>query len=74
MGIRKTDDHHMVEIQRLRTELESMELEVKQLHESRNKLHLSQRQNERLVSSLQEAKVQIEGIVFLPITVGGHPK
>ncbi|MDX1411521.1 MAG: proteasome ATPase [Nitrospirales bacterium] len=61
MGIRKTDDH-MLEIQRLRTELESMELEVKQLHESRNKLHLSQRQNERLVTSLQEAKAQIEAL------------
>jgi proteasome-associated ATPase len=61
MGIRKSDDHAR-EIQRLQTELESMELEVKQLHESRSKLQLSQRQNERLVSSLQEAKAQIESL------------
>ena len=61
MAIRKTDDHTR-EIQRLRTELETMELELKQLHESRNKLHLSERQNERLVSGLQEAKAQIESL------------
>jgi len=61
MGIRKTDDHTH-EIQRLRRELENVELELKQLHESRNKLHLSEQQNERLVSSLQEAKTQIEAL------------
>jgi len=61
MGIRKTDDHTH-EIQRLRRELENVELELKQLHESRNKLHLSEQQNERLVSSLQEAKIQIEAL------------
>ncbi|MCA9463459.1 MAG: proteasome ATPase [Nitrospira sp.] len=61
MGIRKSDDHTH-EIQRLRTELENVEHELKQLHESRNKLHLSERQNERLVSSLQEAKTHIEAL------------
>lgn len=61
MGIRKTDDH-MREIEKLRTEIESMELEIRQLHESRHKLHLSQRQNEQLVSTLQEAKTQIESL------------
>lgn len=59
MGIRKSDDH-LREIEKLRTEIESMELEMRQLHESRHKLHLSQRQNEQLVSTLQEAKAQIE--------------
>jgi proteasome-associated ATPase len=39
-----------------------MELEMRQLHESRHKLHLSQRQNEQLVSTLQEAKAQIEAL------------
>ncbi len=61
MSIRKSDEHTR-EIQRLRSELETMELELKQLHDSRNKLHLSERQNERLASSLQEAKTQIEAL------------
>lgn len=61
MGIRKTDDH-IREIEKLRTEIESMELEMRQLHESRHKLHISQRQNEQLVSTLQEAKAQIEAL------------
>ncbi|MDR4494461.1 MAG: proteasome ATPase [Nitrospirales bacterium] len=61
MSIRKSDEHTR-EIQRLRSELETMEIELKQLHESRNKLHLSERQNERLVTSLQEAKTQIEAL------------
>ncbi|MEJ2229731.1 MAG: proteasome ATPase [Nitrospirales bacterium] len=61
MGIRKTEDHTR-EIEKLRTELESMELEMRQLHESRHKLHISQRQNEQLVSTLQEAKAQIEAL------------
>ncbi|MGD9850396.1 MAG: proteasome ATPase [Nitrospirales bacterium] len=61
MSIKKADEHTR-EIQRLRSELETMELELKQLHESRNKLHLSERQNERLATSLQEAKTQIEAL------------
>jgi len=61
MGIRKSDDH-LREIEKLRTEIESMEIEMRQLHESRHKLHLSQRQNEQLVTTLQEAKAQIEAL------------
>ena len=61
MGIRKSDEH-IREIEKLRTEIESMELEMRQLHESRHKLHLSQRQNEQLVTTLQEAKAQIEAL------------
>ena len=61
MGIRKSDEH-LREIEKLRTEIESMELEMRQLHESRHKLHLSQRQNEQLVTTLQEAKAQIEAL------------
>ncbi|WP_447963151.1 proteasome ATPase [Nitrospira sp. Ecomares 2.1] len=61
MGIRKSDDH-IREIEKLRTEIESMELEMRQLHESRQKLHLSQQKNEQLVSTLQEAKAQIEAL------------
>ncbi len=61
MGIRKTDDH-IREIEKLRTEIESMELEMRQLHESRQKLSLSQQKNEQLVSTLHEAKAQIEAL------------
>ena len=61
MGIRKADDH-IREIQKLQTELESLEQERKQHHNSRHKLDLTQQQNERLASSLQEAKAQIEAL------------
>lgn len=61
MGIRKTDDH-IHEIEKLRTEIESMELEMRQLHESRQKLNLSQQKNEQLVSTLHEAKAQIDAL------------
>ena len=61
MGMRKTDDPTR-EIQKLRSELESLELERQQHYESRHKLDLTQQKNERLVSSLQEAKTQIESL------------
>ena len=61
MGLKKQDEHTR-EIEKLRTEIESMEMEVRQLHESRHKLQQSQKQNDRLVASLQEAKTQIESL------------
>ena len=61
MGMRKTDDPAR-EIQKLRSELESLELERQQHYESRHQLDQTQRKNERLVSSLQEAKTQIEAL------------
>jgi len=61
MGIRKADDPTL-EIQKLRSELESLELERQQHHESRHQLDQTQQKNERLVSSLQEAKTQIEAL------------
>ncbi len=61
MGIRKTDDYSR-EIQKLQSELESMELEMKQLHDSKHQLQISERKNERLIASLQEAKTQIESL------------
>ena len=61
MGIRKTNDPTH-EIQQLRSELESLEMEKQQHQESRHTLDLTQQKNERLVSSLQEAKTQIEGL------------
>ena len=61
MGIRKADDPTL-EIQKLRSELASLELERQQHHESRHQLDQTQQKNERLVSSLQEAKTQIEAL------------
>jgi len=61
MGIRKADDSTR-EIQQLRSQIESLELEKKQHDESRHKLDVTQQKNERLVSSLQEAKTQIEAL------------
>jgi len=61
MVMRKADDPTH-EIQKLRSELESLELERQQYYESRHKLDLTQQKNERLVSSLQEAKTQIESL------------
>ncbi len=58
MGIRKADDPAR-EIQQLRSRLESLELERQQHHESRHELDQTQQKNERLISSLQEAKTQI---------------
>ena len=61
MGMRKTDDPTR-EIQKLRSQVESLELERQQHHESRHQLDQTQQKNERLVSSLQEAKTQIEAL------------
>ena len=61
MGMRKQDEYTR-EIEKLRVEIESMESEMRQLHDSRSKLYQSQKQNERLAASLQEAKTQIEAL------------
>ena len=61
MGMRKIDDPTR-EIQKLRSQLESLEFERQQHHESRHQLDQTQQKNERLVSSLQEAKTQIEAL------------
>ena len=59
MGLRKHEDYNR-EIEKLRGELQSLENEMRHLYETRMKLQQSQKQNERLTSSLQEAKTQIE--------------
>jgi len=61
MGMRKQDEYTR-EIEKLRVEIESMESEMRQLHDSRSKLYQSQKQNDRLAASLQEAKTQIEAL------------
>ncbi len=59
MGVKKREDDNR-EIEKLRGELQSLESEVRPLYETRVKLQQSQKQNERLTASLQEAKTQIE--------------
>lgn len=59
MGLRKHEDYNR-EIEKLRGELQSLENEMRHLYETRMKLQQSQKQNERLTASLQEAKSQIE--------------
>lgn len=59
MGLRKHEDYNR-EIEKLRGELQSLENEMRHLYETRMKLQQSQKQNERLTASLQEAKTQIE--------------
>ncbi len=59
MGLRKHEDDNR-EIEKLRGELQSLENEMRHMYETRMKLQQSQKQNELLASSLQEAKTQIE--------------
>ena len=61
MGIRKANDPTS-EIEELRSRLESLELERQQHHESRHLFNQTQQKNERLISSLQEAKTQISAL------------
>lgn len=50
------------EIEKLRVQIESMEEEIRRLYQSRYQLDQATRQNEKLVSTLQEAKTQIESL------------
>ncbi len=61
MGLRKNEDH-VREIEKLRGELQYLENEMRVLYDTRLKLQQSQRQNEKLTASLQEAKAQIESL------------
>jgi len=61
MGFRKHEDYNR-EIEKLRSELQSLENETRQLYETRIKLQQSQKQNEKLTATLQEAKAQIESL------------
>lgn len=59
MGLRKSEEYHR-EIDKLRGELQSLEHQMRNLYETRVKLQQSQKQNERLTASLQEAKSHVE--------------
>lgn len=61
MGLRKNEDQ-VREIEKLRGELQYLENEMRVLYDTRLKLQQSQRQNEKLTASLQEAKAQIESL------------
>ncbi len=58
----KKHDEESREIEKLRMQVLSMEEEVRRLQHARFQLDQAHRQNERLTSTLQEAKTQIEAL------------
>lgn len=54
------NDEHVREVEKLRTQIQSMEEEIRRLYQSRYQLEQTTKQNEKLVATLQEAKSQIE--------------
>src|SRR5574337_500561 len=59
--IHKNDDHAR-EMDKLRVQIQSMEEEIRRLYQSRYQLDQANKQNEKLVATLQEAKAQIEAL------------
>ena len=62
LSIVKKHDEQALELEKLRIQIQSMEEEVRQLHHSRYQLELANRQNDKLATTLQEAKAQIEAL------------
>lgn len=56
------NDEHAREVEKLRVQIQSMEDEIRRLYQSRYQLDQATKQNEKLVSTLQEAKAQIEAL------------
>jgi proteasome-associated ATPase len=56
----KKNEEHARELEKLRIQIQSMETELRQLHQSRYQLEQAHKHNERLTATLQEAKTQIE--------------
>jgi proteasome-associated ATPase len=56
------NDEHVREVEKLRVQIQSMEEEIRRLYQSRYQLDQATKQNEKLVSTLQEAKAQIEAL------------
>ncbi|TKS59687.1 MAG: proteasome ATPase [Nitrospira sp.] len=56
------NDEHAREVDKLRVQIQSMEEEIRRLYQSRYQLDQANKQNEKLVSTLQEAKAQIEAL------------
>ena len=61
MGFRKHEDYNR-EIEKLRSELQILENEMRGMYDPRLKLQQSQKQNERLTATLQDAKEQIQAL------------
>src|SRR2546423_8444633 len=61
-GVAQRNDEHVREVEKLRVQIQSMEEEIRRLYQSRYQLDQATKQNERLVTTLQEAKVQIEAL------------
>lgn len=59
-GMIHKNDEHAGETDRLREQIQAMEEEIRRLYQSRYQLEQVNKQNERLVAALQEAKTQIE--------------
>ena len=60
--VAQRNDEHVREVEKLRVQIQSMEEEIRRLYQSRYQLDQATKQNEKLVSTLQEAKVQIEAL------------
>ena len=56
------NDEHAREVDKLRVQIQSMEDEIRRLYQSRYQLDQANKQNEKLASTLQEAKAQIEAL------------
>jgi len=56
------NDEQAREIEKLRVQIQSMEEEIRRLYQSRYQLDQATKQNEKLVTTLQEAKAQIEAL------------
>ncbi|MDN5941819.1 MAG: proteasome ATPase [Nitrospira sp.] len=56
------NDEHIREVEKLRVQIQSMEEEIRRLYQSRYQLDQANKQNEKLVATLQEAKGQIEAL------------
>jgi proteasome-associated ATPase len=56
------NDEQAREIEKLRVQIQSMEDEIRRLYQSRYQLDQATKQNEKLVTTLQEAKAQIEAL------------
>jgi proteasome-associated ATPase len=56
------NDEQGREIEKLRVQIQSMEEEIRRLYQSRYQLDQATKQNEKLVTTLQEARAQIEAL------------
>jgi proteasome-associated ATPase len=60
--VAQRNDEHVREVEKFRVQIQSMEEEIRRLYQSRYQLDQATKQNEKLVATLQEAKVQIEAL------------